>query len=140
MMFNVAPLLTCLWLATVNPFNQSLEKTVMNNLKLTTIAGLLLTGFSANTLAAAADVALLDEKIEMRIQQLQAVGFLATSLEVETIAGDIVDEEVSSTDMTVAQAVETYQLTPTLERYLQKKAAGRLIVQSGAGGVAIPPQ
>lgn len=112
----------------------------MNNMKLATIAGLLLTGFSANTLAAQADVALLDEKIAMRVQQLQTVGFLATSLEVESIAGDIVDEEVSSTDMTVEQAVEAYQLTPTLERYLQKKAAGRLIVQSGVGVVFVPPQ
>jgi hypothetical protein len=109
----------------------------MKFIKLTTTIGLLLTCFTTN--ATENEVIQLNEKVEIRIQQLQEIGFLPTSLETETIVGDIVNEEVYSTNLTISQAVEKYELTPIIERYLQKKEADR-IIQNSVGTVYIPPK
>jgi hypothetical protein len=110
----------------------------MNNAKMATMAGLLLTGLTANVSATEADVTQLNERVAARIQHLSAVGLLPTALEIEVITGDIVNSEVKSGDITVEQAVEKYELTPTLARYIQLKAAGR--IQYGAGVIITPPK
>ena len=110
----------------------------MNNVKMATMAGLLLTGLTANVSATEADVIQLNERVAASVQQLSAVGLLPTSLEIEVITGDIINGEVKAGDITVEQAVEKYELTPTLVRYIQIKAAGR--IQFSVGGVYIPPK
>jgi hypothetical protein len=105
----------------------------MNNFKLTTIAGLLLSSLTLNVSAAEADVAELDARVSIKVQQLIEVGLLPTSLEIEVLAGDIVDRQIESGEMTVELAVEKYELIPSLERYIKLKETIRLITEEGSG-------
>jgi hypothetical protein len=92
--------------------------------------------FSGAVLAADNDADLLEQRVNQRVQKIEQTGFLPTSVEIEAIAGDIVDEEVKTTDLTAAQAAEKYQLTPTLTRYIKIKETSREI---GAGDIDVLP-
>jgi hypothetical protein len=89
--------------------------------------------------AADVDVIQLNEKVNQKVDQIAQTGLLPTSTEIEMITGDIVDHEVQATDLTVDEAVEKYQLTPTLERYIKiKKAQADLAAKSGGAGEEPP--
>ena len=83
------------------------------------------------------DVAELDAKVNEKVQQIEQTGLLPTSTEIEVIMGDIIDNEVQNGNLTIEQAIEKYQLTPTLERYIKIKDAGR--TSFGPGQVKFPP-
>jgi 4-hydroxy-3-methylbut-2-en-1-yl diphosphate synthase IspG/GcpE len=90
--------------------------------------------------ATADDVQHLVNKVEQQVQLISQAGILPTSLEIEVITGDIVNNEVLTTDLTVDQASQKYQLVPTLQRYIQIKAAARDLVTNGSGnGAGIEP-
>jgi hypothetical protein len=111
-------------------------KTEMKHLKLAVSIGLLVGSFAVN--AAQVDVNVLNEKVQLKVQQLDELGLLPSSLEIEVVTGDIVDKEVELTELTVEQAIEKYELTPTLERYILIKEAGR-VGTLGGGVVKVPP-
>ena len=92
--------------------------------------------FSGSVIAADSDVDLLEQKINQRVRLIEDTGFLPTSVEIEAIAGDIVDEEVKLTNLTAEQAAQKYQLTPTLRRYIKIKETSREI---GAGDIDVLP-
>ncbi len=76
---------------------------------------------SAN--ATDADVAQLNADVNQKVEQIAQTGILPTSIEIEAITGDMVFAKVKSTELTVEKAVEKYELTPTLERYVKIKKA-----------------
>jgi hypothetical protein len=95
---------------------------------------------SLSAIAADTDVAKLSEKVDNQVTAIEATGFLPTATEIEVIAGDIVNKEIQTTDLTVEQAVEKYQLTPTLQRYITiKKAQADIAAKPGNGGGLEPP-
>lgn len=113
------------------------------------IRPIVLSALSAFTLMAAtpatsseSDINQLNHKIDDRVQKLEQAGLLTTSLEVEVLTADIVNEEVLNGETTVEQAVEKYQLTPTLQRYIKIKQASQIEPQDVAGsGMGMePPQ
>lgn len=99
-------------------------------MKLTLKSGVILCAFVAvGATAGEADVVRLDDQVNAKANQIADAGLLPTATEMEVIKGDIVFEEMIKTGLTAEQAVDTYELTPTLERYIkikdiQTKAAG----------------
>jgi hypothetical protein len=110
----------------------------MNNNKLSGFLGLML-AVTTQANADENDIAVLNAKVDQQIQQIEQAGLLPTSIEIETIKGDIVDIEVETTDTTVDEAAVKYELTPTLERYIKLKEAGRTQFSHG-GGIIVPPE
>jgi uncharacterized alpha/beta hydrolase family protein len=98
--------------------------------------------FTGSANAADTDVNQLNQRVDQKVAQIEETGFLPTSTEIEVIAGDIVSEEVTSGEITVDQAVEKYQLTPTLERYIKIKKVQEDIADANksAGGGREPPK
>ena len=80
------------------------------------------------------DVVELNDKVQLQVDAIAATGLLPTFTEVEVIMGDIVATEVTTTALTVAQAVEKYQLTPMLERYIQIKQTQADLAAKSNGG------
>jgi Trk K+ transport system NAD-binding subunit len=95
-------------------------------------------GLVSTTNATDADVDQLNDKVNLQVELIAETGLLATSIEMEAITGDILATEIINTELTVAQAVEMYQLTPTLERYIKIKKAQADLAKSNGGG-AEPP-
>ena len=115
----------------------------MSQIKTTRIALTVLSLFCAGqALASELDVASLDERVNSRVMQMQELGFLPTSVEIEHIRGDIVDAEICATGMSISQAVEQYQLTPTLTRYILIKEMNRITTSTSnisSGEIDVPP-
>ncbi len=107
----------------------------MNN-KLTPLALLGLALTIPQVSADANDRAALNNRVDQHVQQITAMGLLPTALEIEVITGDIIDNEVVSTELTVDQAINKYELVPALARYIAIKEASRAlpdIVTNGSG-------
>ncbi len=105
------------------------------------IKGVLLsTLVSMVALPALADDAAVDEleaKVNERVAQLEAAGFLPTYNEIELIKVDMVDEEIVATGISVEEAIAKYELPPVLERLVKIKEAVR--IQGFAGGLVVKP-
>lgn len=87
-----------------------------------------------------ADVAQLNADVNQKVEKIAETGILPTSIEIEAITGDMVFAKVKATELTVEKAVEKYELTPTLERYIKiKKAQADLAEKEGSGGGEEPP-
>ena len=96
--------------------------------------------FTSAVSAAEADVEQLNERVDQKVAQIEATGLLPTTTEIEVITGDIVSDEVTSGAVTVEQAVEKYQLTPTLERYIKiKKVQEDIAVANKSSGSGREP-
>lgn len=107
-------------------------------MKKTNIALLLSIAVTGYASAGENDIAQLNAAVNEKVEQIENVGMLPTSLEIETITGDIVYGEIQSTDITIEQATSKYELTPTLERYITLKDAVQ-VQAVGTGQVVIPP-
>ncbi len=103
----------------------------MKNLTIA-LALLLLSG---SVFATPADVAALDAKVALKVEQITDAGLIPTSIEIEVITGDIVYNEVETTEITVTQAVEKYQIVPEIARYVEIKAAAGIYVPNTSNGI-----
>lgn len=107
----------------------------MKKINVALLLSIAVTGYTS---AGEIDIAQLNAAVNEKVAQIENLGILPTSLEIETIIGDIVDEEIKTTDITVKQAVLKYQLTPNLARYIKLKKAGRTQFSHG-GEIVVPP-
>lgn len=73
----------------------------------------------------------LQEKVQEKVAIIEQSGLILTAQEVESVESTIVDDEVSSTSLTVDDAVLIYDLSTDQERLLKIKEASR----SNGGGI-----
>lgn len=107
---------------------------MINRLKYLPLTGLMVI-ISAQANATDQDVKTLNTKVDHKVELITQTGILPTTSEIEVLTGDIVDNEVETTALTVTQATEKYQLVPALQRYIEIKEAARIvIVAEGSGG------
>jgi hypothetical protein len=121
-------------MATAKLKTSGIEMKKINKILMAGLPLLLVGGVQASD----SDVTALDTKVNEKVTQIEETGLLPTSVEIEVIMGDIVVQEVQETDLTTDEAINKYQLTPTLERYIKIKEASQ-VLRLGVGAVVIPP-
>ena len=92
---------------------------------------------STTVIAGEADVTQLESRVAQKVVSIEKTGLLPTYVEIEQITVDVVAQEVQNTDLTVNEAINKYQLVPTLARSLRIKVA--LTTIPGPGEVDFPP-
>ena len=85
-----------------------------------------------------ADIAELNSRVSNRVSQIEQLDLLLSTNEIDTLKADMISEEIKTTDLTVEQASEKYQLSSHLTRYIHMKTLDYSQYSGGGAGLEPP--